>query len=96
MFLSDTSLRIIRWDLETGGKTFSIKRAETPETEDGHTSEILALAVSWDGRYLASGGRDKLLRVWDARTGARVEAFKGHRDAISCLAFRRNTSTVRK
>ena len=61
----------------------------------GHTDEILALAANSEGTLLASGGRDKILRVWDIRSNKLVESFKGHRDAISSLAFRRNTNDVR-
>lgn len=53
--------------------------------------QVLALAVSGDGRYLASGGRDRLINVWDCRTDTVVETFRGHQDTVSCLAFRANS-----
>jgi geranylgeranyl transferase type-2 subunit beta len=33
-----------------------------------HTGEVLSLAVSPDGRYLAAGGGDKAIRVWELKT----------------------------
>ncbi|KAF0686379.1 Aste57867_21823 [Aphanomyces stellatus] len=54
-----------------------------------HKKTVLALALSSDGKYLASGGVDKLLRVWDGETNECLESFKGHRDSISSLAFRK-------
>lgn len=36
-----------------------------------HAGSIVALAVSADGRCLASAGRDHIVRVWDLATGAR-------------------------
>lgn len=50
---------------------------------EGHTDEILALALSSDGKFLASGGRDRRIGVWGADKGAWLRSFGGHRDAIS-------------
>lgn len=53
--------------------------------------QVLTLAVSGDGRYLASGGRDRLINVWDCRTNTVVETFRGHQDTVSSLTFRANS-----
>lgn len=53
--------------------------AETP----GHTDEVLTLALSDDGMYLASAGKDRRVCVWDAEKGKWVRGFGGHRDTIS-------------
>lgn len=45
--------------------------------------EVLALAMSFDGRYLASGGRDRRILVWDVKQDKFVKAFEGHKDAIT-------------
>jgi len=50
--------------------------------------------VSSDSKYLASGDMDKLIHIWDTLTMKRVYTFKGHRDAVSGLVFRRGTHTV--
>ncbi|KAJ1301163.1 hypothetical protein OPQ81_003574 [Rhizoctonia solani] len=57
---------------------------------EGHIDEVLALAISFDGRYLASGGRDRRILVWDVKEDKFVKAFEGHKDAITALAFRKN------
>lgn len=52
----------------------------------GHSNEVLALALSSDGKYLVSGGRDRRLVVWDAEKGEWIKTFQGpmnHKDAIS-------------
>ena len=38
----------------------------------GHQPVIRDLKVSADGRYLVSGSRDKIIRVWDTRTKKEV------------------------
>jgi WD40 repeat protein/serine/threonine protein kinase len=40
-----------------------------------------------DGRYLASGGIDRALRLWDRDTGNEIQAFYGHGGLVRGLAF---------
>ena len=84
---------VIRWDVETGKK--QVFRGHRSSASGAHTAAVLTVAASSDGRLVASGGMDSTIVVWDVRTSAPVETFQGHRDAVSCLAFRRRTHTVR-
>ncbi|KAL4451525.1 hypothetical protein ABPG75_007187 [Micractinium tetrahymenae] len=54
-------------------------------------NSLLAAAVSSDGRYLAVGGGDKKVHIWDARSRQHMKALPGHKDAVTCLAFREGT-----
>jgi WD40 repeat protein len=45
------------------------------------------VAFSPDGRYLASGGIDRTLRLWDPTTGHEIRAFFGHEGFVRGLAF---------
>ena len=91
---------IIRWDLHTGKllNTFhkcrphssSMKGKETATGDKsevkGHTAELLALAISSDGRYLVSAGKDRRIGVWDAEKPEWIRGFSGplcHRDTVS-------------
>lgn len=69
------------------------KVAETGE-EHGHTSSILSVAVSPSGKFVATGGSDNKLIIWDAETLTPTKTFTQHRDSIASLAFTRNISTM--
>ena len=53
----------------------------------GHDSVVYAVAFSPDGQYIASGGIDRTLRLWDRATGHQVRVFHGHEGFIRGLAF---------
>jgi len=87
---------LVVWDINTGEKLFRVPggRKGQQSYHEGHCNTVLALAVSSDGKYLASGDMDKLIHIWDTLTMKRVYTFKGHRDSISGLVFRRGTHTL--
>jgi ribosomal RNA-processing protein 9 len=96
-FKSVPSSRKARGDGGGGGggapplKTFMARHAEQAA---GHIGQVLAVAVSSDGNLLASGGTDKLVRIWDTRTNTQVRAMAGHREIVSALCFREGTHTL--
>src|SRR5262249_18492956 len=52
------------WDMETGRQLRALFE---------HYPRVLALAFSPDGKLLASGGRDTVIRLWAEETGRREE-----------------------
>lgn len=53
----------------------------------GHTAYVVALALSADGRRLASGGFDKRVMLWETAGGKQVRVLPGHGGAVYALAF---------
>lgn len=56
-------------------------------TQGGHQGPITALAFSPDGATLATGGKDRTVRIWDLRTGRPRHVLTGHASTIGALAF---------
>ncbi|KZT34096.1 WD40 repeat-like protein [Sistotremastrum suecicum HHB10207 ss-3] len=67
---------------------------EEVQQAQGHTDEVLCLAVSSDGKYLVSGGKDRKIGVWDVESESWIRAFTGHRDIISGITFRKGTHQI--
>ena len=61
----------------------------TPRVEVvlGHDREATAVTLSPDGRYVASGGVDSTVRIWDTKTGKQVVELGGHRGRIQDVSF---------
>ena len=61
------------------------KAKAVPNTSElqGHSDEIWALALSPDGKLLASAGKDRRIGVWDVEKDEWVKGFTGHRDSVS-------------
>jgi WD40 repeat protein len=65
-----------------------------------HHDRIVCLALSPDGRTLATAGgavdttADQPVRLWDTATGKEVRQLRGHTIAPSCLAFSPDGKTL--
>ena len=51
---------------------------ETQVTLRGHTSLVMSVIFSPDGKRLASGGNEGTVKVWDAGTGQELLSLEGH------------------
>ncbi|KAF9266888.1 WD40 repeat-like protein [Marasmius fiardii PR-910] len=105
LFTSGKEGHIIKWDLSTGKQIKQLyklrpssnskgKGKAVDSDTKGHTDEVLALALSYDGKYLVSGGRDRKVGVWDAEKCEWIKCFvgpSGHKDGISAACFRQGT-----
>lgn len=69
--------QILLWSMDDG-RVLHVLPADRP---------VRALAMSPDGRTLASGGDDPAVRLWDVRTGKATASLSGHTDWVQCLAF---------
>ena len=54
---------------------------------DGHSDSVWSVAFSPDGTRIVSGSSDKTLRLWDAVSGAHLNALNGHFSSVRSVAF---------
>ncbi|CAK9133499.1 unnamed protein product [Ilex paraguariensis] len=103
-FSSSKDGTIVQWDVESGKRENYVWPSEEVLKSHGekdpqgraakHSKHVLSLAVSSDGRYLASGGLDRHIHLWDTRTREHIQTFPGHKGPVSCLTFRQGTSEL--
>lgn len=63
----------------------------------GHTDPIYAVAVSPDGKLIATGSFDKSIKLWDATTGQELRTLSGkggHQNQILTVAFSPNNNLI--
>jgi WD40 repeat protein len=67
----------------------SLALSQTIETviQKGHELAVLAVAVSPDSNYVATGSRDKSAKLWELSTGREVRSFLGHEASVNSLDF---------
>lgn len=58
--------------------------------ETGHTSFIHSIALSSDGKILASASEDNTVKLWDAGAGKEISTLTGHSSIVSSVVFSPN------
>lgn len=71
----------VMWNVRTGKEIFTLQ---------GHSSWVNSIAFSPDGQTLASGSRDKTIKLWDVGTKREKQVLKGHVDWVNSVAFSPN------
>ena len=67
---------------------FTVADGKLVRPFNGHTDALYALALSPDGKVMATGGYDQKIKLWDLATGKEKATLKGHNGSVNGLAFR--------
>src|SRR5262249_51413604 len=70
---------LVQWDLRTGLPRWQ-------RTRPHGRSRVNSVAISPDGKWLASGGADRTVRIWDARTG-KLRHTLPHSGSVVAVCF---------
>jgi RNA polymerase sigma factor (sigma-70 family) len=72
---------------QTLGKKLTAPRRKPRQDVPFPDEPGCCFAFNRDGQWLARGGFDCVVRVWDLRTGDELAAFPGHSEAVTGVAF---------
>ncbi len=59
-----------------------------------HLDFVFGTAYSSDGKFLATAGRDQLVKIWDTTSWRELATIKGHSNAITSVAFSPDNQTL--
>jgi WD40 repeat protein len=77
--LDNLGERYVRaYDAHTGKELFE---------HQGHTGQVMCVAVSPDGKVLASAGQDRTIRLWDLATARPLHTLARHAGDVLSVAF---------
>lgn len=62
--------------------------------QQGHTDSITSLAYSQDGQFIATGGSDNKVKMWDIRSNFCFVTFSGHTSAVTAISFGKQGKVV--
>jgi serine/threonine protein kinase/WD40 repeat protein len=72
-----------------GFEWYYLRKRLHPEqlTLQAHQGQTYGVAYSPDGRTLASGGQDGLVKLWEVATGRELGTLSSHKACVNCVAF---------
>ena len=64
----------------------NIKTSHSICNIQAHASQVRRVLFTLDGRFLISGGKDKLIKIWNVTNWKCERTLAGHKESVECLA----------
>ena len=81
------------WDLHGSSSSSPLVTLSAPESS-GPKASIYAMATDPYGSIVASGSPERVIRMWDPRSGKRVGKLVGHTDNIRAMLLSEDAKYV--
>lgn len=94
LYTGAKSQYVLKWCTESGkvlDRGDVLPHREEPETNKKRRSHVIAICLSTDLKYMALAEGGPNIQIWCPQTMKHVKTFKGHRDNVAGLVFRKGT-----
>ena len=85
---------IFLWDVNTLTALTASNNTVTTSSLNGNKDSIYSLAMNPSGTVIVSGSTERVLRVWDPRSCAKMMKLKGHADNVKALILNKDGTQV--
>ncbi|KAG7231609.1 hypothetical protein INR49_011004, partial [Caranx melampygus] len=72
----------------------SLKASPAPVVELGEGKQQMRVCLSSSSQFLASGGLDHCVHIWDLKTKRLHRSLKDHKEEVTCVSFNATDSCV--